>query len=772
MAIGEEKNQSEQLYIKGELLHNIYRNEEEHFSIAKIKVADTNLDEKDSEIVVKGYLSRLEEGEPYLFYGTTVEHKKFGKQFHVTQYEKYIPSTEDGVVSYLSSDLFYGIGKKTAERIVEQLGTNAIKKILEDRTSLSLVKGLNKEKADRLFDDLKHHQGFEHIVVKLSQYGFTLKMAQKIYEVYKEEALEIFEKDPYQYVFDIEGFGFHRADEAAHRSGVAFDHPNRIKAGLIYMLQQSMSEGHVYQTLEKLLSDTEQLLNKEVDRITFEAISEQAIILHEEKRVIIENSNIYLPSLYMAETGVTKELERLFSKGIEEELPMTELMKLIGSLEEEESISYGKEQFEAIEKALSSKVMILTGGPGTGKTTVIKGIIQAYAHLHELSLDEKNYDQDEVYPFLLAAPTGRAAKRIKESTGLPAVTIHRLLGWSGNESFERDRNNPLAGKLLVIDEFSMVDIWLANQLLKAVPDDMQILIVGDEDQLPSVGPGQVLADLLASEAVPYVKLKEVYRQKEGSKIIQLAHQIKNNTCDLSSLTKEKDFNFISCSENQVVEVITQIVQKAAEKGMDLKDWQVLAPMYRSRAGIHRINEEIQSLINPKSEQKRELSTKDHTYRSGDKVIQLVNQPEDGVYNGDIGEISAIFEEDEGDNENEQVVVEFEDREVAYNRKDLNAIMHAYCTSIHKSQGSEFPIVILPVVPGYRRMLRKNLLYTAVTRCQKSLIICGDRQAFLQGIQEEDTNRRNTALATRLKKDEKKYLTPEEEDEQLSPYDFL
>lgn len=771
MAIEEGKNQIEQLYIKGELLHLIYQNEEEHFSIAKIKVTETNLEEKEPEMVVKGYLSRLEEGEPYVFYGTIVDHKKFGKQFHATQYEKYIPSTEDGVIAYLSSDLFFGIGKKTAERIVGHLGISAISKILEDRTCLSSVRGLNKEKADRLYDDLKEHQGFEHIVVKLSQYGFTLKMSQKIYEVYKDEALEIFERDPYQYVFDIEGFGFYRADEAARRSGVALDHPNRIKAGTIYTLQQSITEGHVFQTLEQLLSDTEQLLNKEQELITFEAISEQVMALHEEKRLIIEDSRVYMPSLYIAETGVARELERLFSKEIEEELPMTELMKLIGSIEEEESLSYGKEQFEAIQQALTSKVMILTGGPGTGKTTVIKGIIQAYAHLHELSLDEKDYDQDEVYPFVLAAPTGRAAKRIKESTGLPAVTIHRLLGWNGSESFEKDRNNPLAGKLLVIDEFSMVDTWLANQLLKAVPDDMQILIVGDEDQLPSVGPGQVLADLLVSEAVPYVKLKEVYRQKEGSKIIQLAHEIKNNTCELSSLTKDKDFNFIPCSENQVVEVITQIVRKATEKGMDMKDWQVLAPMYRSRAGIHKINEEIQRLINPRSEQRRELKTKDYTFRSGDKVIQLVNQPEDGVFNGDIGEISAIFEEDEGDTENEQVVVEYEDREVAYNRKDLNAIMHAYCTSIHKSQGSEFPIVILPVVPGYRRMLRKNLLYTAVTRCKKSLIICGDRQAFLQGIKEEDTNMRNTSLAVRLKK-EKNVLTEEEEDEILSPYDFM
>lgn len=774
MAIGEEqKQQTNQTYIKGELLHTIFTNEAEHFSIAKVKVDETNLETDDSDIVIKGYFSRLEPNEPYLFYGVMEEHKKFGRQFNVSQYERYVPSTEDGVIAYLSSDLFYGIGKRTAERIVEQLGPEAITSILNDPASLEAVKGLNKEKAERLANDLKEHRGFEHIVVKLSQFGFGLKMAQKIYEMYKDEALEIFEKDPYQYVFDIEGFGFHRADEAARKSGVPLDHPNRIKAGAVFVLQQSVIDGHVYKPLEELLSDTERLLNKEREQISFQQIAEQVMELHEDKRAVIESSNVYLPYLYLAENGAAKELERLFSKKVEAELPTSELLKLVGSIEEEEALSYGKEQFEAIEKALSSKMMILTGGPGTGKTTVIKGVIRAYAYLHDLSLDEEDYDQDEIFPFVLAAPTGRAAKRIKESTGLPAVTIHRLLGWNGSEAFEKDKNNPLAGKLLVIDEFSMVDIWLANQLLKAIPDDMQILIVGDEDQLPSVGPGQVLADLLASESIPYVKLKEVYRQKEGSKVIQLAHEIKNNTCTASSLAKEKDFNFIPCSEHQVTEVITQIVGKAADKGMDIKDWQVLAPMYRSKAGIHRINEEIQQLINPRNDQKRELKTKDYTYRTGDKVIQLVNQPEDGVFNGDIGEISAIFEEDEGDDQTEQVVVAFEDREVAYERKDLNAIMHAYCTSIHKSQGSEFPIVILPVVPGYRRMLRKNLLYTAVTRCQKSLIICGDKQAFLQGIKEEDTNRRYTHLTERLKgKEEQSSMTPEEEDEILSPYDFL
>src|SRR5699024_2340875 len=279
----------------------------------------------------------------------------------------------------------------------------------------------------------------------------------------------------------------------------------------------------------------------------------------------------------------------------------------------------------------------------------------------------------------------------------------------------------------------MVDVWLANSLFKAIPDDMQVLLVGDEDQLPSVGPGQVLADLLGSGLIPYVSLQDVYRQKEGSKIIELAHLIKQDTCDQSALQKDKDFSFISCTEHQLTDAVTAVFERAKAKGIDLQDIQVLAPMYRSQAGITTINHYLQEFINPSSPSKREIKTKDAVYRIGDKVLQLVNQPEDGIYNGDIGKVAAIFEEDENVDNTEQLVVDFDGKEVVYERKDYMNIMHAYCISIHKSQGSEFPIVIMPVVPAYHRMLKKNLLYTAITRSKKSLIICGNKQAFLRGV---------------------------------------
>ncbi|CDQ18093.1 ATP-dependent DNA helicase, RecD/TraA family [Halobacillus karajensis] len=759
-------------FVKGELSRMIFHNESEHFSIASIKVKETNEDFNEKTLVIKGHFSPLEEGETYIFHGEFKNHKKFGRQYEVEMYNRVLPETKDGLVLYLSSDLFHGIGKKTAERIVNELGEQSITKILEDRHVLDAVPKLPKEKADQLYNSLKEHQGFEHVMIHLSQYGFGLKLSQKIYEAFQDQTMAIIEEDPYQLVFHVEGFGFHRADEMARFQNLAHDHPTRIRAACLYMMQKSMNSGHVYLPTEECLIQVEQLLNQGIEQaITYKELSEQLIHLGEERLVYIEEDRIYLPSLYFAENGFCNHVDRIQEKNVEVEHTQADLMKIIGDLEEEEAMSYGEDQFNAIEKALHSKLMILTGGPGTGKTTVIKGIIHSYAELNDVSIDPEEYDSDKPFPFVLAAPTGRAAKRMTESTGLPASTIHRLLGWDGHDSFERNQNNPLEGNVLIVDEFSMVDIWLANQLFRAIPDGMQVLLVGDEDQLPSVGPGQVLADLLASGKLPSIKLTEVYRQKEGSKIIQLAHEIKNDACTMASLGKDHDFSFIPAKEHQLSDLVTNIVQKAKEKGNELKDIQVLAPMYRTDVGIHKLNESIQQVLNPKSKQKRDLKHFEVTYRKGDKVIQLVNQPEDGVYNGDIGEIVAIFRAEENIDGVEQVVVDFEGKEVVYPKKDLNNIMHAYCTSIHKSQGSEFSIVILPVVRSYRRMLRKNLLYTAITRSKQSLIICGDREAFLSGVGTTDTDTRYTRLKEKLNEEPSKEIEPEEE-EQLSPYDFM
>ena len=761
-------------YIKGELLYTIFHNENEHFSIAKIKILDTNEDYQEKDIVAKGYFTNLQEETAYSFYGQFEKHPKFGMQYRVDSYQTFIPDTKDGLIAYLSSDLFYGIGKKTASRVIDHLGESAISKILNKPEIVEGVPGLKKETAETLVKTLQENQGFEHIVIYLAKYGIGLKMAQKIYQEYKDEAIAVLEEDPYQYVFDIEGFGFQTADGIAKQNGLSLTHPNRIGAGCIYVLQKSVQDGHVYLPVQHCLERVIDLLAHAESELSEQIVVDRLTELNKDKTVIIHEEKVYLPSLYYAEDGFASHLERLISKPIEQETTLAELMKITGDIEEAEVLSYGKDQFAAINQALHSKVMIVTGGPGTGKTTVVNGILKAYSVIHDVPNDIDDYEDKADYPFILTAPTGRAAKRLNESTGLPAVTIHRLLGWDGKNGFEKNQQEPLTGKFLIVDEFSMVDIWLANHLFKAIPDDMQVLLVGDEDQLPSVGPGQVLSDLLSTSFIPFVSLNEVYRQKEGSKIIQLAHHIKNDTCTPQELKNDQDFSFISCGEHHMIDVITTIFTKAKKKGIDLKDIQVLAPMYRSQAGITMINKHLQQVVNPKTSGKREKKMNDVIFRVGDKVIQLVNQPEDGVFNGDIGEIVAIFEEDENTEHVEQLVILFEDKEVVYERKDYINIMHAYCISIHKSQGSEFPIVLMPVVSAYNRMLRKNLLYTAITRSKRSLIICGQTEAFLRGIRTKDTNIRFTSLKAQLT-ERLQNISPmeiEDTEKEISPYDFM
>lgn len=764
---------NEQGYIKGEIIFTIYENPNEHFSIAKIKVHDTNEDYQEKDIVAKGHFTNLQPGVVYQFFGELQLHPKFGLQYQINSYQTFVPETKEAVISYLSSDLFYGIGKKTATVIVDTLGENAINEILENPNVLKKIPNIKKKTIQSITETLQENQGFEQVAVKLTQYGIGLKMAQVLHKLYKEETFVYLQENPYQFVYDIEGFSFLMADKIAQLNGMSKKDVNRIRASSIHALQLSILDGHVFLPLDECIEKMLEVLSTR--EISEALVTEQLTILAEEKKIILQDGKVYLPSLYYAEDHFSSHIKRMMESKVETATTDAELMKIIGEIEEEESLSYGEEQFAAIKQAIHSKIMILTGGPGTGKTTVIKGILKAYAHIHDVSLDYHHYDKKSDYPFVLTAPTGRAAKRLQESTGIKASTIHRLLGWDGNNHFEKNEYEKLSGQFLIIDEFSMVDTWLANHLFKAIPKDMQVLFVGDEDQLPSVGPGQVLSDLLNSEFIPFITLTEVYRQKEGSKIIQLAHKIKNDTCSKDDLEKDKDFSFLSCTNFQVIDVVTTVLKRAMEKGISVNDIQVLAPMYRTEAGINAINKQIQALVNPPEKTKRERIFNDVVFRVGDRVIQLVNQPEDGVYNGDIGEIVQIFTARENEKKQEQIVVIFDETEVVYTRTNYINIMHAYCISIHKSQGSEFPIVILPVVHQYRRMLRKNLLYTAITRSKKSLIMCGEIDAFMTGIETLDTNKRYTTLKEQLHQKlsgEIKETLNAEDEEDISPFDFM
>ncbi|REJ28262.1 ATP-dependent RecD-like DNA helicase [Caldibacillus debilis] len=740
-------------YIKGRLIVTIFHNEKNLYTVLRLRVEETTEDFRDKEVVVTGYFPPIHENETYVFYGRFVEHPKYGLQYQAEQFRRDIPTTKQGIIQYLSSPLFKGIGKKTAEKIVEHIGENAISKILEQPSVLDSVPNLPAEKAKQLYDALVLHQGLEKIMIALNDYGFGTNLALRIYQAYKEQTLEIIEQNPYRLVEDVEGIGFNRADELGFRLGFQGSHPYRIKAGVLYALETlCLQEGHCFYERESLKQAVKELLEKSRDaEIDSDAIELEMLKLEEEGKIIAEETRVYLPSIYFSEKGLVNNIKRLLAQERNGgRFSEAEILLALGEVEERLGIEYSPSQREALRTALHSPMMILTGGPGTGKTTVIRGIIELYGKLYGYSLNPADYRGDEPFPFLLAAPTGRAAKRMAESTGLPAVTIHRLLGWNGTESFEHDEDHPVSGKLLIIDEMSMVDIWLAHHLFKALPDDIQVVIVGDEDQLPSVGPGQVLKDLLASNLIPTVRLTEIYRQENGSSIIPLAHSIKNGVIPPDLTEQKKDRSFIACSYRQVSHVVRQVVEKALEKGYSKKDIQVLAPIYRGNAGIDHFNLLLQDLLNGNEDgKKRELKFGDVTYRVGDKVLQLVNRPEDNVFNGDIGEVVAILYAKENVEKEDVLIVSFDGNEVAYTRQDLQQITLSYCVSIHKSQGSEFPVVILPVLKGYYRMLRRNLLYTAVTRSKRFLIICGEEEAFRIAVSRADDHQRNTSLRERL-----------------------
>ncbi|MBC1503582.1 ATP-dependent RecD-like DNA helicase [Listeria booriae] len=754
--------ENEELYMKGLVMSTIFHNSENLFSVVRIQVQDTNTKWDEKDIVVTGFFPALHEQEVYIFHGKLMDHAKFGQQFKADRFKKDMPQTKQGVVQYLSGELFKGVGKKTAERIVDTLGEDAISRILSDPSLLQTVPRLPLETAENLLDSLRENQGLEHIMVSLNDYGFGPQLSMKIFQAYKQDTLNVLEGNPYKLIEDVKGIGFNRADELGRKLGLGGNHYARLQAAILYMLEQeSLQQGNVFMEREVLLESVTQLLeNSEPIRIEQEELVKQLSALEEDMKVMTENTRVYVPSLYFAESGFAAHVKRMMKqKHYEDLFPKSEFYIALGELEERIGVSYGETQKVALEKALMSPMLILTGGPGTGKTTVIKGIVELYAELNGVNLDPMSYKDGQKLPILLAAPTGRAAKRMTESTGLPAMTIHRLLGMNGQEQLDDDNERSIEGKLLIIDEMSMVDIWLANQLFRALPASMQVILVGDQDQLPSVGPGQVLKDMLRSQEIPTVELTDIYRQEDGSSIIELAHDIRQGFLPTTFTKNSADRSFFHCTVNQIAEVVEKVVENAKKKGFRAKDIQVLAPMYRGPAGIDVLNRKMQEIFNANPDGKRkEVKFGDAVFRIGDRVLQLVNQPEKNVFNGDFGEIVSIIYAKENTEKQDMVVVQFDQTEVEYFRQEFGQLTHAYCCSIHKAQGSEFPIVILPVVRSYYRMLRRDILYTAVTRSKQFLIICGEEDAFRMGVERIDEEKRNTTLYERLLSEEEMLAT--------------
>lgn len=762
------------LFILGRPIVSIFHNPSNMYSIVRVQIQETNIEYKEKEIIVVGYLPPLTEDEIYRFTGILKSHPKYGLQFQVETFQKEVPATETGIIHYLSSDLFPGIGRKTAEVVVDKLGIHALQKILEDPEALDAVPRLSSDKKSQIRAAVEQNLGLQRVMIQLNDWGFGPQLGMKIYQVYREETIPMLTENPYRLIEDVEGVGFGRADELGSKLGITGNHPDRIKAAVLHVLTHAaLSEGHVYLDAEQVLPHVKDMLEQSQRvEIPYEAISKACIEMREESKICGEETRLYLPSLYFSEVGIASKILELIKENKKQtHFSKDEIRKAIGEVEERYDVTYAPTQAQAIETALNSAVMILTGGPGTGKTTVIKGLVEVYAELHGLSLDPKYYAQkEEPFPIVLAAPTGRAAKRLAESTELPAMTIHRLLGFTGQEDKDEETSREITGRLVIIDEMSMVDTWLAHQLMKSLPEDVQVVFVGDQDQLPPVGPGQVLKDLLASKQLPTVELTDVYRQAEGSTIIEIAHQIKKGIVPDTLTAKTSDRSFIKAGSDQVANVITQIVKSAVSKGQTIRDVQVLAPMYKGPAGIDALNKQIQELVNPNDGTRKELVFGDTIFRIGDKVLQLVNQPESNVFNGDMGEVIAIIKAKETIEKQDLLVVNFEGIEVTYQRADLNQITLAYCCSIHKSQGSEFQTVIMPVVRGYAKMLRRNLLYTGITRAKNFLILCGEPDVLAQGLSKTDDLARLTSLRARLNPMEIEELVnaPEKEIEEKGP----
>ncbi len=734
----------EKQYFVGTVKAIFFENPENLFKIFTIKVKKTNTDWDASDIVITGSFGDISEEEEYKFEGHLVDHPKYGKQFQAETYHHSRPSGKKELINFFSGDEFPGIGKKTAEKIVDQLGDNAIDKIVRDPHALDFLK-LGEEKTNKVVEQISNSNQAEQTLFQLSNYGFGNVLSARIYQRYGAQTLDKLSEDPYKLVLEIRGIGFKRADELAKQLGIPEDDPRRIKGALVQIETNIVNNTRDSFVEEKVLV-TESLKTLRSRNTGADLESKITSCLKElvnDGALVVEDHKVYDKDIFDSEWSIAQSLKMITTTFAETEWNDATYDKELVDVEKQFKVHYDISQQKAIKSALSNSIFLLTGGPGTGKTTIINGIVAMYAKLNDATLDPASED----YSIALAAPTGRAAKHMGETTGLPAMTIHRLLGLTGTEDDEFAEPT-LDCKLLIIDEMSMVDTRLFKTLITAVQPGTQVVLVGDRDQLPSVGPGQIFADMIRSDVFSTSILTDIHRQDDDSTIIQLAHDINEGIVNSEVFQNKADRSFIRVGSRNVPEVVSQIISKSGERGFDIADVQILAPMYRGTAGIDNLNMTIQNVVNPMTPKRKEVSVGNIHYRIKDKVVYLVNSPEDNVFNGEIGIIVGIILAKENTDKVDKIVIDFDGNEVTLDRKDWVNISLAYCTSIHKAQGSEFEMVILPLVNEESRMLRRNLLYTAITRSKKLLIMVGDQSAFERAIQDKSSDR-NTTLVERL-----------------------
>ncbi len=732
----------DEIVVEGRIKNYIFTSNDSLYKVAKIITKD------DDEVIIVGYFPLLQEELYYEFKGTFTFHTKYGDQLKVESFKKMDVNTKEGIVAYLSSEKFKGIGEKTATKIFEHLGPNCLKLIIDDPDALKDLSNFSKAKQQLLREQLISNRETEDIYVELYNYGLTPKMVSKLFEKYDTLALQKVKENPYRLIYEVDGFGFRKSDDLALNMGFKLNDSRRIAEGIIYALNYVCSEkGFTFLTDSQLVQSALPLLNKNIEqddisiKITLEDVQKQLEKLCNDKKLIKEENRVYVSYLYEAELECANKILLLDEESKNEKKYTAEkLNETLSLVEQNLNIEYMDLQKDAIFTAVNNKLTIITGGPGTGKTTIIKGLITTYSYLNNLDLDS-----DEIRnKILLIAPTGRAAKRMSEATRFDAYTIHRALGYNYEGYFTKDETDPLTYDLIIVDESSMIDIKLANALFKAIPKKTKIVMVGDENQLPSVSPGAVLHDLIESKVFKVIRLNKIMRQAEGSNIIKLATAIKEQRLSYDIFASKKQTFFYDADSQDVLKTIYDLINLFISKGGNLQtELQVLVPMYNGVAGIDSINKMIQEKFNNSDEI---IIRSNRLFKVGDKVLQLQNEPELKIMNGDIGIIKAIKKEDD----KESLLIDFDSLMVNYPASNLDSLTLAYAISIHKSQGSEYQSVIMPIVPSYYQMLKRNIIYTGVTRAKNKLIIIGKYQSLLQGVNSKD-DLRQTSLTRRLVK---------------------
>ena len=718
-------------YIKGKLKKIIYHNNDSGYVVALFRIKETNdkvmMDKVNKSITVRGIFTDVNIDISMTLYGYYTNNDKFGMQYAVESYEIDIPTTKDGIIEFLASSFIEGCGERTAKKIVDYFGEKTLDIIKENQDNLLKIEGITAIRAAKIYNSLLNYNKSSDAILKFQNLGFTIEECSRIYNKFKDRIDEILG----DYFYDLKEIIDFKKVDAIYKNNYSKDNDIRIKACILESMQiLSFTNGDTYYYQEEILK----VLEKEFSIIlSVDVLDYLFDNLVNDEKIYIDGRRIYLMSYYKKELNIANTLKKINENSVKK---IVNLKEKLEDLEKKLGIDYNIDQEKAIITALNNNICIISGGPGTGKTTIINAITKLYIE------DKLLGPADIMENIALLAPTGRASKKLATSTNLPAYTIHRYLKWyKDSNDFFYNEYNKTNHKLIIVDEVSMIDVDLFNALLNGISSNVKLILVGDTFQLPSVGPGLVLDDLISSDYFNFVPLNQIYRQSDNSYIAYLAKDIKNNDLSEEFLKKKDDYTFFQTDNSMIKDAIEQIIRISLKKKIDERKMQILAPMYKGENGIDNLNILLQKIYNPPSINKQEIVYLDITYREGDKVLQLLNDLEKNVFNGDIGYIKEI----NGGN----ITIDFEGNKVVYTKKDLKQIKHAYAITIHKSQGSEFEHVIMPISTSYYKMLYNKLVYTGVSRAKKSLTIVGSAQAFVKAINNNYSSNRKTSLKEKI-----------------------